>query len=55
MIVCVICGQPASQSFTFPLGGGLTRTAYYCKNHNPQSRPEGISSEQMRELDPENS
>lgn len=48
MTVCNICGEPASKRFT-RFNGEISKTVYYCKSHDPNSKPVGISSEQMKE------
>lgn len=54
MIVCNFCGKSASQSFTLSYNGGITRTIYYCKDHNTNSKPpKRISVDEMKEIDPE--
>ena len=48
MTVCNICGKPASKSFSLS-NEGRSKTIYYCREHGPNSKPVGISSEQMKE------
>jgi len=51
MTVCELCSEPASRSFTWNLGEGVSRTVYYCKNHTPKSKV-GITN---LNIDPKNS
>ncbi len=53
MYVCNICSQPASQYFTYQINNRTSRTVHFCKDHNPGSKPQGISSKQMKAIDPE--